>query len=224
MKIYICADIEGIAGVVAPQHGQPGNPEYERARHLMTEEVNAAIDGAFAGGASEILVNDGHGPMLNLLPEALDPRAGLLLGKPKPQNMFAGLTVEYAGVMCVGFHAGASRPGVLAHTVNGFAFREIRLNGQPCSEATLYGAYAGSLDVPVILLSGDDVTARECGALFPGAQSVVVKRALGHRAAQSLSPPRTPGRCCAPRPKPLREVAPASNRSASPPPTGSNST
>ncbi len=190
MKIYISADIEGIAGVVTPQHGQPGNPEYERARRLMTEEVNAAIAGAFDGGATEVLVNDGHGPMVNLLPELLDERAELLLGKPKPCNMFADLTSEHAGVMCVGYHAGASRPGVLAHTVFGFAFREIRLNGRPCSEATLYGAYAGSLGVPVILISGDDVTAEECGGLFPGASAVVVKWALGARAARALSPAR----------------------------------
>ena len=190
MKIFISADIEGIAGVVTPQHGQPGNPEYERARRLMTEEVNAAIAGAFDGGATEVLVNDAHGPMVNLLPEALDERAELLLGRPKPHNMFAGLTGEYAGVMCVGYHAGASRPGVLAHTIFGFGFREIRLNDRPCSEATLYGAYAGDLDVPVILISGDDVTGEECGGLFHGAQVVVVKHALGARAARAVSPTR----------------------------------
>ncbi|CAH2601742.1 D-aminopeptidase [Rhodovastum atsumiense] len=190
MKIYISADIEGIAGVVAPQHGQPGNPEYERARRLMTEEVNAAIDGAFAGGAAEVLVNDGHGPMLNLLPELIDPRAELILGKPKPANMFAGLGAEHAGVMCVGFHAGAGEFGVLAHTTNGAAFRAVRLNGTACSEATLYGAYAGALGVPVILISGDDATATSCGALFPVAQRVVVKQALGQRAARAVAPAR----------------------------------
>jgi len=193
MKILISADIEGIAGVVTLQHGQPGNPEYERARRLMTEEVNAAIAGAFDGGATEVLVNDAHGPMVNLLPELLDERADLLLGKPKPHNMFAGLTREHAGVMCVGYHAGASRPGVLAHTISGFAFREIRLNGRACSEATLYGAYAGSLEVPVILISGDDVTAEECGGLFHGARTVVVKHALGARAARAVAPARARG-------------------------------
>jgi D-amino peptidase len=188
VKIYVCVDIEGVAGVVAAQHGQPGNPEYERARRLMTEEANAAIEGAFAGGATEVVVNDGHGPMINLLPELLDPRAELILGKPKPFNMFAGLDGDFAGVMCVGFHAGAGRHGVLSHTTNGFAFRAIRLNGIDCAEATIYGAYAGSLGVPVILLTGDDVLAAECGPLFPGAECAVVKHALGHRAARALSP------------------------------------
>lgn len=190
MKIYISADIEGVAGVVTPLQGTPGNAEYERARRLMTEEVNAAIDGAFAGGAAAVLVNDSHGPMTNLLPDLLDPRAELIQGKPKPPNMVAELTGEYAGAFFLGYHAGAGRGGVLSHTVSGFAFREIRLNGRPCSEATLNGAYAGSLGVPVLLLSGDDVTAEECGAHFPGAEIVTTKRALGHRAARSLSPAR----------------------------------
>lgn len=190
MKVFICADIEGVAGVVTAQHGQPGNPEYERARRLMTEEVNAAINGAFAGGATAVVVNDGHGPSLNLLPEALDERAELVSGKPKAANMLAGLDAGFGGLMFTGFHTGAGRPGVLSHTVNGFAFRAIRLNGQACSEATLYGAYAGSLGVPVLLLSGDDATVAECGEHFPGAETVTVKQALGHRAARAVSPAR----------------------------------
>ena len=188
MKIYVSADIEGVAGVVSPQQGQPGNPEYERARRLMTEEVSAVVAGAFAGGATEVLVNDSHGPMTNLIPELLDPRAELILGKPKPMNMCAGLDGGFSGVMFTGYHTGAGRHGVLAHTVNGFAFRTIRLNGRPCSEATLNGAYAGSLGVPVLLISGDDLTAEECGEHFLDARRVVTKQALGARAARAISP------------------------------------
>ena len=90
MKIFISADIEGVAGVVNAQQGTPGNPEYERARRLMTEEVNAAIAGAFDGGAAYVLVNDSHGPMVNLIPEDLDPRAECIIGRPKAMNMAAG--------------------------------------------------------------------------------------------------------------------------------------
>jgi D-amino peptidase len=188
MKIYISADIEGVAGVVSPQQGQPGNTEYERARRLMTEEVSAAIDGAFAGGATEVLVNDSHGPMTNIIPELLDPRAELIIGKPKPANMCAGLDATFGGVFFLGYHTGARRPGVLAHTVNGFAFGAIRVNGELCSEATLNGAYAGSLGVPVLLLSGDDQTAEECGVHFPRAERVVTKHALSARAARGIAP------------------------------------
>ncbi len=190
MKIYISADIEGVAGVVVPAHGQPGNAEYERARRLMTEEVNAAIDGAFAGGATLVVVNDSHGPQLNLLPEALDPRAELILGRPKPYGMCAGLEAGFDAVFFTGYHAGAGQHGVLSHTINGFAFARILVNGIDCAEATLYGAYAGSLGVPVALLSGDDRLMAQCGAMFPGAQLVTVKTALGQRAARALSPER----------------------------------
>ena len=188
MKIYISVDIEGVAGVVSLQEGNPGNPEYEQARRLMTLETNAAIGGAFDAGASEVLVNDSHGPMINLLPELLDSRAELIRGNIKPMGMFAGLDASYAGAMCVGFHAAAGEHGVLAHTTSGFAFGSVLLNGEVASEAMLYGAYAGSLGVPVILLSGDDVTERTCGGLFPGAQFVRVKTAMGQFAARSVAP------------------------------------
>lgn len=188
MKIYISADIEGVAGVVTPQHQRPGNVEYEDARRLMTEEANAAIDGAFAGGATEVLVNDSHGPMVNILPDLLDPRAELVRGNIKPAGMFAGLDETYAGAMCLGYHAAGADYGVLAHTTNDFAFAAIRLNGELASEAMFYGAYAGSMGVPVILLSGDDVTERSCGSLFPDAEFVRVKTAFGQRAARASSP------------------------------------
>ncbi len=188
MKVYISADIEGVAGVVTPQHGQPGNPEYERARRLMTEEVNAAIEGAFEGGASYVLVNDSHGPMVNLLPELLDSRAELILGRPKPMGMFAGLDASFGAVFCTGYHSGAGREGVLSHTVSGLAFLNVRVNGMECAEATLYGAYAGTLGVKVAMLSGDDQLRQQCAPLFPGAQFAVVKHALGQRAARACSP------------------------------------
>lgn len=188
MKIFISVDIEGVAGVVLPRQGQPGNLEYENARMLMTEEANAAIEGAFAGGATEVLVNDSHGPMINLIPDQLDPRAELIRGQIKPGSMFAGLDDSYAGAMCVGYHAGAGDYGVLAHTYSTRDFTAVRLNGLPASEAMFFGAYAGAMGVPVILLSGDDVTERSCGVLFPDAEIVRVKTALGQRAARSLSP------------------------------------
>ena len=188
MKIYVSVDIEGVAGVVTPQEGQPGNPEYEQARRLMTLEANAAIGGAFEAGADEVLVNDSHGPMVNLLPDLLDPRAELIRGNIKPFSMFCGLDASYAGAMCVGYHAAGADFGVLAHTTNSFAFASVQLNGELASEAMFYGAYAGALGVPVILLSGDDVAERSCGALFSGARFVRVKTALGQRAARSLAP------------------------------------
>jgi D-amino peptidase len=197
MKIFISADIEGVAGVVTPLQGQPGNPEYERARRLMTAEVSAAVDGAFAGGADAVVVTDAHGPGTNLLADELDPRAELIQGRPRPMNMFAGLEAGFDGVFCTGYHAGAGHAGVLSHTVSGFAFAAIRVNGMPCAEATLYGAYAGELGVPVLLLTGDDQLAEQCGPHFAGVQVAVVKHAFAHRAARALSPQFARERICA---------------------------
>ncbi len=188
MKVYICADIEGVAGVTTPQQCQAGNPEYERARALMTEEVNAAIAGAMEAGATEIVVNDAHGPMTNLLADRLDPRARLIQGKPKPFNMFAGLAEGTALILCVGFHAPAGDFGVLAHTTSGAAFRAVELDGKRMSEAVLYGAYAGERGIPVGMIAGDDVCAEHCAPFFPLAERVEVKQALGNRAALALHP------------------------------------
>ncbi len=193
MKIFVSADIEGVSGVVTPQQGTPGNAEYERARRLMTEEVNAAIAGAFDAGATEVLVNDSHGPMTNLLPDLLDPRADLILGKPKQMNMAAGLTAAFDAVFLVGHHSQGGGRGVLAHTTNSFAFREVRLAGRPLGEPGIYGAYAGHLGVPVALITGDDVTAEENRPFFVGAEFCVVKTALGQRAARGLAPAKAQG-------------------------------
>ncbi|SBW05965.1 putative D-aminopeptidase [uncultured Alphaproteobacteria bacterium] len=188
MKVYICADIEGTAGVVSPQQCAAGNPEYERARLLMTEEINAAIAGAAEAGADDIVVNDAHGSMINLLPDRLDPRARAIQGKPKPFNMFAGLADGTAAILCTGFHAPAGDFGVLAHTTSSLSFRAVELDGRRMSEAALYGAYAGERGIPVAMIAGDDVCAAHCAEWFPLAERVTTKRALGNRAAESLHP------------------------------------
>lgn len=188
MKILISVDIEGVAGVVHPEQTQPGNPEYERARRLMTAEANAAIRGAFAGGATACLVNDSHGGFRNLLPDELDPRAELLLGKPRDLGMMAGIDRDCSGVFLIGWHARAGSSGVLAHTINGFAFARVLVNGSETGEAGLYGALAAEFAVPVALYSGDDAFAAEAAPLFPGGVGVTVKRAHGSRVATSLSP------------------------------------
>ncbi|RNF34566.1 M55 family metallopeptidase [Paracoccus methylarcula] len=187
MRIYISADIEGVAGVISPAQGQAGHPEYEKARELMAAEVNAVVEGLVEAGATEILVNDSHGPMTNLLPQRLHPAADLILGKPKPMNMACGLTGEFDLIFMTGHHSMAGKGGVLAHTTNGFAFREIRINGTPCGEPAIYGAYAGELGVPVGLISGDDCTRDENAPIFPQAEFVTVKHAYGHRAARQVS-------------------------------------
>lgn len=188
MRVLISVDIEGVAGVVHAEQTRPGNPEYERARRLMTSEANAAIRGAWDGGATRVLVNDAHGGFRNLLPDVLDPRAELVLGKPRVLGMLGGLEQGCDAVFMLGYHAQAQSRGVLAHTINSFAFARVWLNDQELGEAGLYGALAAELGVPVLLASGDDVFQAETAPHLPQARFVVTKTALGHASGVSLSP------------------------------------
>lgn len=154
----------------------------------MTAEANAAIRGAFDGGATRVLVNDSHGGFRNLLPDLLDPRAQVVLGKPRVLGMLGGLEQGSDGVFMVGYHARSQSRGVLAHTINSFAFARVWLNDQELGEAGLYGALAAELGVPVLLASGDDVFQAETAPLFPQARFVVTKTAQGHASGVSLSP------------------------------------
>lgn len=189
-KILISVDIEGIAGVFERQQATRGNPEYERARRLMTAEADAAVRGAFAGGATEVTVVDSHGPMGNLITEDLDPRARVISGRARPLSMIQGITPDHAGVVLIGWHASAGEYGQFAHTLSSQAFRRIRLNGVVVGETTLYGGYAAELGVPLLLTSGDDRYCAEVQAQFPLTQTVCVKTAIGMFAADCLSPHR----------------------------------
>ncbi|MDP9648445.1 M55 family metallopeptidase [Paraburkholderia strydomiana] len=188
MKVLISADIEGIAGVFHPEQTRAGNGEYEAARRWMTLEANAAIEGAFAGGATQVWVNDSHGGFRNLLPDLLDPRAQVVLGKPRTLGMMAGLEYGAALVFMIGYHAMSQTRGILAHTINSFAFARVSLNGEEVGEAGLYGALAEEYGAQVALLSGDDVFADETAPRFPGARFVVTKSATGHASGVTQSP------------------------------------
>ncbi|AMO98474.1 D-aminopeptidase family protein [Collimonas arenae] len=190
MKILISVDIEGIAGVFHPEQTRAGNPEYERARRLMTAEANAVIEGALASGASEILVNDSHGGFRNLLPDLLHPAASAILGKPRLLGMMSGVESGVDAVMMVGYHGRSQSRGILAHTINSFAFSRVWLNDMELGEAGIYGALAGEFGVPVIFGSGDDVFVAENQALFPHAKLVAIKTADGNTSGVSLSPQR----------------------------------
>ncbi|WMD17982.1 M55 family metallopeptidase [Achromobacter seleniivolatilans] len=188
MKILISTDIEGVAGVFHPEQVRAGNGEYERARAWMTAEANAAVLGAIAGGAEEILVNDSHGGFRNLLPDGLDERARLVLGKPRYLGMMGGLEEGCDAVFMIGYHSRSQGRGILAHTINSFAFARIFINGMELGEAGLYGALAGEMGVPVILGTGDDVFIAETRDTFPGAEWVQTKVAHGQGSGITLSP------------------------------------
>lgn len=188
MKILISTDIEGVAGVVHPEQVSAGNREYERARLLMTNEANAAIAGAFEAGATEVLVNDSHGGFRNMPAELLDPRAQAILGKPRYLSMMAGVDDGVDAVCMIGYHSRAKGRGILAHTINGFAFARVFFNELELGEAGIYGALAGEYGVPVIMASGDDAFIEEHRPLFPHTTFVQTKRATGQNSGISLSP------------------------------------
>lgn len=186
-RVFISVDMEGVAGVATLDQTIRGGSGYPRAQELMTQEANAAIRGAFAGGADEVLVNDSHGTMDNLLHERLDPRARLVFGAPRASCMVQGITAADDLAIFIGYHAAAGAHGVLAHTFSGY-FTELRLNGAAMSEAEVNGLYAGGLGVPVAVLSGDDQICQLAEKAFPGITAVAVKDAHGTCATSTMHP------------------------------------
>jgi D-amino peptidase len=176
MKILISADMEGATGVTWPADVEPGTEQWQRCRRMFTSDVNAAIGGFFDGGAEEVLVNEAHATMRNLLLEELDDRAVMLTGRHKDLTMVEGIQQpDVSGVAFLGYHAGAGRDGVLAHTYLANSIIGVRVNGQPASEGRLNALVAAGYGVPVILVTGDDVTCADAAAYAPQAQTSAVK-------------------------------------------------
>jgi D-amino peptidase len=187
MKLLISSDIEGVAGVFHTEQTRPGNPEYERARRWMTAEANAAIEGAFAGGAETVRVNDSHGGFRNLLPDLLDRRAEVILGKPRYLGMMAGVE-DCDAVFMLGYHGRSQSRGILAHTINSFAFARVWLGDDEVGEAGLYGTLAESYGARIALIAGDDVLCEETRARFPEALQVRTKVAAGFATGTTMTP------------------------------------
>lgn len=187
VQVYISVDMEGIAGIATLDQVTRGGAGYGRAQQLMTAETNAAIAGAFDGGAQAVVVNDSHGTQDNLIHEELDPRARLIFGMPKVDCMAEGLSADDDVAFFLGYHAAAGASGVLAHTFSSH-FLSVRLNGAPVSEADVNALQAAECGVPVGLLTGDDVICAVAAKSLPGLEAVTVKQARGYTAADSLSP------------------------------------
>jgi D-amino peptidase len=188
VKIFLSSDIEGTAGIV--DWGQVlGQGEYEMGRRLLQDEVNAAIDGAVDGGATEIVVNDSHWTMQNLRPAELRHGASYISGKHKPLYMMEGLDASYDAVFFVAYHGSISaETAILSHTYNPFAIYDVKLNGRVVGESALNALVALHHGVPVALITGDDTTIAEAEPFMPGIEGVVVKRSISRFAAHSLHP------------------------------------
>ncbi|MFN8654517.1 MAG: M55 family metallopeptidase [Gemmatimonadales bacterium] len=193
MRVYLSIDMEGIAGVVHEDQTNPVDPrcagEYGRFRRLMTLEANAAIEGALAGGATRVLVNDSHWSMRNLLAEELHPGAELLSGGPKTWSMMEGIEAGWDLAAFIGYHAKAgTENAILDHTYTD-RIMDVRLNGISVGEVGVNAALAGTFGVPVALVTGDKAVGLEARALLGDrVQTIAVKEAVSRHAARHLSP------------------------------------
>ena len=193
MRVYISVDMEGIGGISHPFPTDPKDVRYPTSVGLMVGETNAAIDGALAAGATDILVNDSHWNMYNLLPEDVHRSARILQGE-KAWSMVAGAqplddgTPAFDVALFVGYHARAGHGrGTIAHTYSGRPI-ETRLGGRPTGEYGLNALVLGAWGIPVGMVAGDDALAEEVADLLPWAERVVVKVADGTHSAISPHP------------------------------------
>ena len=189
MKIYISADMEGVVGVVTSEQLGPQGFEYARFREFMTQEVNAAIEGALAGGATQIVVSDSHGNGQNLLLERLPKDVLVVRSWPRPLMMMQGIDETFGGAIFIGYHtATTNSAGVRAHTLSSARLADVQLKGVSVSEAGLNAAIAGHFNVPVIMISGDDAVVKETQALLGDVEGAVVKWASGFHSAKTIMP------------------------------------
>lgn len=189
LKVYISADMEGVVGAVTSQQLGPSGFEYQRFREFMTGEVNAAIEGARAAGATEILVSDSHGNGQNLLIEKLPNDVTIVRSWPRPLMMMQGIDETFDAAIFIGYHTSTTNPkGVRAHTISSGRFAAVELNGTPMPEAGINAAIAGHFGVPVVMISGDDAIVEEARALLGDIEGAVVKWAYGFHSARTLTP------------------------------------
>ncbi|UQA60931.1 M55 family metallopeptidase [Polyangium aurulentum] len=189
MRVYISVDMEGVAGVVHVDQTRRTGHDYERARRWMTAEANAAIHGAFDAGATDVLVNDAHGDMRNLLPEELDPRIELISGSLKPLSMVQGVGAGFGCALFIGYHAGAgSRAGILDHTFYGRVVARCRVGGRDFNETAINAAVCGSHGIPVALVTGDGTVCAQAREILVDVETLAVKDAITRYAARTLTP------------------------------------
>jgi D-amino peptidase len=155
---------------------------------MMEGDANAAIAGAFRGGATEVVVNDAHNNGDNIRIDRLDKRARLISGSDRPLSMMEGISPEFGAAMLVGYHNRKGGGGVISHTYHYSEMQEVRINGEPVGESEINGFLAGSFGVPLAFLSGDQYVTESVKAKVPGIRTVATKRAIGCASADCLNP------------------------------------
>jgi D-amino peptidase len=189
VKVYVSVDFEGGACIVGqPEMTLTDSRQYEFARSVMTEEANAAARGAYDGGATYVVVDDAHGSGLNLLYDRLDERVEVLAGVPRPRR-FPSLDESFSGMLLIGYHAMAGvEGGVLSHSYSSRAVQNMWLNGTRIGEIGMDAALAGTLGVPVLMVSSCEVGTLEAESLLPGIIAYATKRGYSRNCALSKVP------------------------------------
>lgn len=188
LKVFISVDMEGITGLVHSDQVGRGGSDYQMARRWMTEEANAAIQGALDAGATEVIVNDSHGDMRNLILADLNPAATLITGSPKPLSMMQGIDASYDAVVFIGYHPKEGTiDGVLDHTISGGTVASVKVNGTELPELGLNALIAGYYNVPVVFIAGDKAVCDQAKEILGDrVVTVAVKEGIGKRAAKSM--------------------------------------
>lgn len=188
LKVFISVDMEGITGLVHGDQVGRGGSDYQMARKWMTDEANAAIQGAVDAGATEIVVNDSHGDMRNLILVDLHPAATLITGSPKPLSMMQGIDASFDAAVFVGYHPREGTiDGVLDHTMSGGTVYYVKVNGVEMPELGLNSLIAGYYNVPVVFIAGDKAVCDQAKELLGDKiVTVPVKEGIGKRAAKSM--------------------------------------
>lgn len=187
IRIYINTDMEGVTSIDSYEMIQRDGPRFQECRKLLMDDVNAAVEGAFAGGADEVWVLDGHGTGKNFIPGTLDKRA---VQDPRDlKGWWAGMNETFDGTFFVGAHAMAGTLNAfLDHTMNSTAWHHYRLNGKRYGEMGIWGTIAGHFGIPMLMMSGDEAACAEARAFFNPIETAAVKKAVGRNKAECLPP------------------------------------
>lgn len=189
IKVFISVDMEGITGVVSPEQLGPEGFEYQRFREFMTAEALAAIEGAREAGATQFVVADSHGNMQNLLIDRFPIDVTIIRGGNRPLSMMHGIDSTFSAAMFIGYHSATTNTqGVRAHTMSSATFAGVYLNGRSIAESGMNAALAGSVGVPVVLVSGDESAVGEVRTLLGDVEGAVVKQSIGFHSAATLTP------------------------------------
>ena len=175
MKIFVAVDMEGISGIFQSEQVSPGSRLYEEGRRFLTQDVNACVEGCFAGGAEQVVVRDIHGGGNHFVWEDLDPRAEYVRGATERERL-PGIA-QCAGLILLGYHAMAgTREAILEHTMSSRGWQSFRMNGQLTGEVGIDAGIAADHGVPTIMVSGDDKVCKEVKRLLKGVVVAQVKR------------------------------------------------